>query len=221
MNLAIRSVAVDNAWVAQQETAGVSRPRGKRLPAETRRHQLLDTAAHLLVTRGIDALTMEAVAQEAGTSKTLGYAYFENSGHLVASLRARELRSLYQRLKAATEGLESFDHRVAAAVHAYFDTVAEKGMLLARLNEAVSARHIETDDSDGTYEFLSWLATVVDDEFGVGRRLSRSYAAVISDAANSHARLLATGRYRRAEIEERCVRFVLAGVRSALSAGLS
>ncbi len=196
--------------------ASSTRPRAKRLSAEARRDQLLDSAATLLVTRGIDAVTMESVAFAAGTSKTLGYAYFENSGHLVAALRARELRALYQRLEAATEGLTSFDARLSAAVHAYFDTVAERGMLLARLNEALSARHIETDPSDGTHEFLFWLAAMIDEEFHVGQRLSRSYAEVIGDAANSHARLLGTGRFKRADIEARCVRFVLGGVRAAL-----
>src|SRR3954454_24067095 len=105
-------------------------PSRTRLTKEARREQLLDTAADMVLTRGFDALTMEAVAQEAGASKTLGYAYFANVENLIESLYERELSALYEAVEAATQEVIGLDARIAAAVHASFDIVEQRGMLI-------------------------------------------------------------------------------------------
>jgi len=53
--------------------ARTSRPRrayAARVPAPQRRAQLLDAALHLVVTRGHQAVTMEAVAEQVGVNQT-------------------------------------------------------------------------------------------------------------------------------------------------------
>jgi hypothetical protein len=66
--------------------------------------------------------------------------------------------------------------------------------------------------------FLETLATLIRDEFGLSRRRSMAYAAVMAGIADNHGRLWGMGTLGRPELEESCVRFMLAGVRDAVSA---
>jgi hypothetical protein len=57
------------------------------------------------------------------------------------ALRECELNELYARVEAAADAA-SFDERVAAAFHAYFDIVAERGLLFGELAQAMHTRRI-------------------------------------------------------------------------------
>lgn len=202
---------------ATRADTSASRQPGQRLSKEARREQLLDTAAQLLIENGIDALTMEGIGQEAHVSKTLGYAYFTNVDHVIVALRQRELAELYRRVEAATESATSFDDRVAAAFRAYFDIVAERGLLLHELEQAMNARRIESRGSDGTNDFLHWLAGLIHDEYGVGIRRAIAYAAIVAGTANLHAAIWRQTRFSRRHVEGTALAFALGGLRSAIA----
>ena len=191
---------------------------GGRMTREERREQLLDTAGQLLLKDGWDALTMEAIAQSAGASKTLGYAYFTNLDDLVWSLYDREVSLLFERVEAGLATADSFDDRIRAAVAAYFDFVAEHGAMLTRLQAGIIARRLGRDRPNRGMGFLETLATLLREEFGLSRRRSMAYAAVMAGIADSHGRVWGSGTLGRAELEESCVRFMLAGVRDAVAA---
>jgi AcrR family transcriptional regulator len=188
------------------------------MTAEQRREQLLDSAGQLLLRDGWDALTMEAIAQEAGASKTLGYAYFANLDDLIWTLFDRELADLYGRVEGALATAETFDERIGAAVGAYFDTVSERGAMLTRLQAGIVSRRLGRDRPNRTLSFLETLAGLIRDEFGFSRRRAMAYAAVLAGIADSHGRVWGAGTLGRAELEESCVRFMLAGVRDAVAA---
>lgn len=61
-----------------------------RMPPDERRAQLLDAALHLVVTRGHPAVTMEAVAEQAGVTKPVVYGQFAGIAELLAALLRRE-----------------------------------------------------------------------------------------------------------------------------------
>lgn len=189
----------------------------RRLSKEARRQQLLDTAAELLLRDGADALTMEGIGVEAGASKTLGYAYFDNVEHVVCALRERELHELYARVEEAAAGADSFDDRVAAAFRAYFDIVAERGLLLGELEQAMHTRRIAPTSGDGTDAFIGWLAGLIDDEFGVGRRRATWHAAITAGLANAHAAIWKPSRYGRSHIESMAIAYALGGLRNAIA----
>jgi len=107
-----------------------------RLPREKRREQLLDVAATLILEKGLDAVTMERVAYEAGVSKGLGYAYFENSDDLLQCLLAREIRAHGERVSEAMAAVTTLEDRIRASIRVWFDTVSERGALLAALLQA-------------------------------------------------------------------------------------
>ena len=108
----------------------------RRMTREARREHFLDAAAALVEDRGIDAVTMEGVAAEAGVSKALGYAYFENRTDILMALLERELAVYRTRARARMEAATDFEGRLRAAVGSWFDMVAERGHLLGTLLQA-------------------------------------------------------------------------------------
>lgn len=74
------------------------RPRARRVLPELRREEILDAGESLLVTKGLDAVTMADVAQAAGLAKGTVYLYFTAKTELLAALRARYLDRFSARL---------------------------------------------------------------------------------------------------------------------------
>lgn len=109
------------------------RPRAKRLSREQRREALLDAAAEIVVSNGIDAVTMEGVAAEAQVSKALPYAYFDNANQVLEALFAREMGALDAEVAERMRDAEDFDGRVRATLEAWFDTIKERGVLVGAL----------------------------------------------------------------------------------------
>lgn len=69
-----------------------------RVPVEQRRTELLDAALHLVATAGHSAVTMDAVADQAGVSKPVVYGVFANRADLLAALLRREQEQAIQQL---------------------------------------------------------------------------------------------------------------------------
>ena len=86
------------------------RPYAARVPAEVRREQLLDAALRLAVDEGITALTMEAVARQAGVTKPVVYELFPQRGALYEALLDREeARALAQLSTVVPPGLGTLE----------------------------------------------------------------------------------------------------------------
>jgi AcrR family transcriptional regulator len=61
-----------------------------RVPVEQRRTELLDAALRLVVTGGQQAVSMDAVAEQAGVTKPVVYGVFASRAELLAALLRRE-----------------------------------------------------------------------------------------------------------------------------------
>ncbi|HET9012763.1 MAG TPA: helix-turn-helix domain-containing protein, partial [Gemmatimonadaceae bacterium] len=62
------------------------------MSAEQRREQLLDVTKSLALERGFHAVSIEAVAREAGITRPVVYGHFEDLGGLLEALVDRESR---------------------------------------------------------------------------------------------------------------------------------
>jgi AcrR family transcriptional regulator len=207
--------------VRKRAQAPQSRPKIVRLTAEQRREQLLATAAQILVSRGFDALTMEAVGQESGASKTLGYAYFTNIEDLVLALWTQELGHLYDRVVEAAEGVDGFHALFCTTVEAYYDVVEERGVLLSVLQSGITSRRIDAGGPESvTADFVSWLAEQVRQEYDVDPKLALHFAVLAASVPSLDATARA-GAPRDRDMERRCLDFIAAGIEAALRPGSS
>jgi AcrR family transcriptional regulator len=75
-----------------------------RLPAAERREQLLDVTKEIVATRGFHAVSIEAVAREAGVSRPIVYGHFDDLGGLLEALVLRETARALHQLTAVLPG---------------------------------------------------------------------------------------------------------------------
>ncbi|WP_348531767.1 helix-turn-helix domain-containing protein [Rhizobium sp. 16-449-1b] len=90
---------------------------------ERSREEILDAARKVLLRSGIAAMTLEAVAREAGISKTGLYYYFNSKDALVFELVFSKLEGHAQAVEAAVakaeRGVDALAAIVRETVHAY------------------------------------------------------------------------------------------------------
>lgn len=195
------------------------RKRARRLPPQERRAQLLDVAAAILLEDGPAALTMERLAGRAGVSKGLGYAYFRDAEDVALSLWDREVSDVYRRVEEATGDAGSFEEGLRRAVRAYFDVVAERGVLLGKLQAHFGGARAGRRTARRVRAFLAFWSRRVQDGLGAPPPAAGTLAAMLLNAADAASRAWTGGVVEREEAERLCVAFVTAGMPAALEDG--
>ncbi|HLM27124.1 MAG TPA: helix-turn-helix domain-containing protein [Thermoleophilaceae bacterium] len=100
---------------------------GPRLTADERREQLLDATKALAASRGFHAVSIEAVAREAGITRPIVYGHFRDLSKLLEALVEREsARALGQLTDVLTPALDLPDpgERMMQAMRAYIEAVS-------------------------------------------------------------------------------------------------
>jgi AcrR family transcriptional regulator len=193
-----------------------SRSRARRLPAEQRKEHFLDVAAAIILDTGFETLTMETVAERAGTSKGLGYAYFDNVEELTLAVYDREVAAVYRRVEEATASATSFDARLSKAISAYFDVVAERGVLLALLQSKLTGRRRQPGMRARLRKFIEFWSQQLHEEFRVARPIADAAAGAMLNVCDTFVRAWQAKRLTRREVEPLCTDFVIAGLHGSL-----
>src|ERR1700681_911104 len=84
----------------------VGRPQRERSDAARHRQQVLEAAARLFAERGVQAVTMEEIAQAAGVGKGTLYRRYAGKGQLVLALMGACVGQLQDDLDAELQGTE-------------------------------------------------------------------------------------------------------------------
>ena len=86
-----------------------------------RRQQIAAAAARVFAEHDPSEVSFEAVAEEAGVSRSLVYSYFGDRGSLFAAAYTHELARLDAEIDGALESMGSDRERLASAVGAYLE----------------------------------------------------------------------------------------------------
>jgi AcrR family transcriptional regulator len=97
-----------------------------------RRNQLIEAAAGIALESGGSAITVAAVAQRAGLSRTSVYEYFGSSADLVADLVLEELKNFAQYLQAAVSQSAQPVDNIHAWIESALTYIADGRHLLAK-----------------------------------------------------------------------------------------
>jgi AcrR family transcriptional regulator len=96
--------------LAPRRPGGKRRPYAARLPAAERREQLLDATLAVISRDGYGAVSIEAIAKQAGVTRPVVYGIFDGLDPLLLALLDRqEERALTQLLQALPQGLPGGD----------------------------------------------------------------------------------------------------------------
>ncbi len=93
--------------------------------APERRAQLLDVARKVFGHGGFHAVSMDAVAKEAGVTKPILYDHFPSKKDLYLALLDADLAILHDEVQRALAAPTGNRHRIRASFQAYFDFVDE------------------------------------------------------------------------------------------------
>lgn len=119
---------------------------GSRMRRDSRRRQLLDTAATVVRAEGTDALTLARLAEQAGVTKPIAYEHFgTRAGLLIALYRHFDERQAKAVATALANDARSLDDAVTILSAAYVDCVLEAGPEFGAIAAALSASE-EMDD---------------------------------------------------------------------------
>src|SRR3954454_306231 len=94
-------VVNQSRWTPAPATLGRAMPRAPRMTAEDRREQILDVTLREIRARGMQGLSIEAVAKAAGVPPPLVYTLFDDLEGLLDALAAREEPSALADVQAA------------------------------------------------------------------------------------------------------------------------
>ena len=189
--------------------------RSARLPRQARREHFLDVAARLVADGGVDAVTMEGVAAAAGVSKGLGYAYFANADDLLLALLQRELGKLGTRMQEAVRSAEGFEGKSRAAIHAWFDALAEGGPVLGALTQAdVGRGPAEAARKGYNRQMEDFWGSLAEKELGVPKREATIVSAIFIAGTRGLLERWVECRDPRRVLEETYVTAIMGALRA-------
>ena len=182
--------------ISDRAQRGEGRP---RLSAEARREQLLDATKAIVAREGFHAVSIEAVAREAGITRPIVYGHFQDLPGLLEALVEREgRRALAQLGKVLPGNLGTGDPReqLVAALTGYLEAVeADPGTWrLVLMPQEGAPQVLQRHVAKGRDAVLAVLAQAVQPGVGAGRESPdpELTARMLSATADEAARLLLT-----------------------------
>jgi AcrR family transcriptional regulator len=160
-------------------------PAAQRLRGEDRRAALVEAAIRL-AEQGLDAISMESVAAEAGVSRPLVYKHFANRDELLAAVFRHQALELDASIAAAVEKAPGFEDKIRALVRAVLGAVSSHGpifvpLLRAGVRDAAFRKEQRTRDRR-TVRFFARLAA---EEFNLDETEAKAATAMLLSGIDS------------------------------------
>ncbi len=158
---------------------------------------------------------MERVAQEAGVSKALVYAYFENRKALLAQLLEADLNRIQAEQARAAQSAQTFPDLVRATTHIALSEIERRGPLLRRLlnepslTDAVGLVRMRGHDANAGY-----LAKRIQREFDISHAHALKLTEIGLGLTIAAGELIQRGGARREDIEETTCAMIIGAVRA-------
>ena len=142
--------------------------RRTRLAPQTRRTQILDDAARLILREGLTAVSMERMGREAGISKGLVYKYFPGREALLGALLQRELSELKARGMEAALRAEAFADLISQTTRIYLEHTRDRGALMgALMGDPSVVQLMETENRTDHEQTVRYFVRAARREYGL------------------------------------------------------
>lgn len=164
---------------------------------------ILDQAAALVAAEGVSAVTMDRVGREAGVSKPLVYAYFQNVTTLLQELLLRDQRRLWEQQTIAVSEAKDFDDLVRLTTRTYLIHVEKSGMHIQRLmGEPSLAAVFEKGERERRQRVVDFLAKEMARTLNVPREIANLVIELSMGMTGSAGEMVSRGDVSRKKIEE-------------------
>lgn len=183
--------------------SGTIKKERRRLDPEVRKQMILDKAALLVAAEGVAAATMDRIAREAGVSKPLVYAYFQNVTTLLQELLLRDQRRLWEEQTTAVSEAGDFDDLVQRTTQTYLKHVERSGMHIQRLmNEPSVAEVFQENERQRRQRVVDFLVTEMTRTLKVPREIANLVIELSLGMTGAAGELVSRGVVSRKKIEE-------------------
>lgn len=172
----------------------------RRMSREDRRSFLLKTAATLLEQGGASAVTFEAVADAAGVTKTLPYAYFESKEEILLLLFDEVIGGLDAEVEAILAGGGDFADIVRRSLDVWFDAVKGHGGLVGALLDGRSVAGLDEAIRRRDRQSQKLWHDLVADRFHLADREAHVLAAMLNTTATALVELWVRRKGSRASL---------------------
>jgi AcrR family transcriptional regulator len=175
---------------AGQHDVDGPRPRGGRMPRRERRAQLLESALEVFVAQGYHSAAMDDIADRAGVSKPVLYQHFPGKLDLYLALLDRSCDAIIDSCRQALASTQDNKLRVAAAVDAFYEYVAEDSGAFRLVfesdltNEPAVREHVDRV----TTECATMIAEVIQADTGLPDAAARLLAVSLVGMAQVSSR---------------------------------
>ena len=176
-----------------------------------RRNQLIEAAAGIALESGGSAVTVAAVAQRAGLSRTSVYEYFGSSTDLIADLVLEELNNFAHYLRDAVSDTEQPIESIAAWIQSALTYIADGRHLLAKALNATSLPQERTAAIGAAHRAL--LAPLVTGLTAMGVKDTQRALLFIQAITDASTKRIEGGHDAEAEIKS-ATAFCIAGLAS-------
>ena len=176
-----------------------------------RRNQLIEAAASIALESGGSAVTVAAVAQRAGLSRTSVYEYFGSSADLIADLVLEELNDFAHYLRDALAETEQPVESIAAWIQSALTYIADGRHLLAKALNATSLPQERTAAIGAAHRAL--LAPLVTGLAAMGVKDNQRALLFIQAITDASTKRIEGGHEAEAEIKS-ATAFCIAGLAS-------
>jgi len=178
-----------------------------------RRNQLIEAAAAIALESGGDSITVAAVAQRAGLSRTSVYEYFASSSDLIADLIIEELHSFALTLGEAVAGINDPAEAIEGWISASLDYVADGRHLLAKALNAADLPQERSAAIGAAHRGL--LAPLTQNLQALGVKDIHQALSLIQAATDVATKRIESGNDAESEISMTS-RFCIAGIRGLI-----
>lgn len=181
----------------------------RRLNPEDRRNQLLDAARHIIVSKGLSALTMEKLATQAEVSNPLIYKYFDTRLQVLQQLLVREYTAFSASIVKSSTAAGSYRDAVRVYVDINFRQFAGGDVMSVLLGQPDVRQAIDAQEkSRHAPFFIKQLAK----EYGIRRGLAQRILALASGASIAAAENYGQLGGNREQQIDQTVAFIFAGI---------
>lgn len=126
--------------------------RATRMPRAERREQLLEAARALARTSGVDALTMSALAEQAGVSKPVVYEHFTNSEDVALALLDACFEGMVRRVHERTGGAPTLQDYMATVVDCHCEAARNGELTTQAFTNGMTRGHAVGDRLNARFQ---------------------------------------------------------------------
>ena|GEM_PF-404614 len=190
------------------------RPRS-RMPLAARRNQLLDEAARVAMTDGVQDVTLKRLARQVGISEAQAHNCFPGRLDLLLALARREIGIVEsRRLSAVARGTDRIA-MIAISTISYLHEAQARGPLLQILLHTPEIRQaLRAERAEAAAIAREPILRFLSNRFAMDRRIANASTAALTAVCLRAGGLIASGRTDLATAERLCLAVVLAGARS-------